>query len=259
MVGGANVPEHLDAPAADRADLDSVIRAGRAIAIYPEIVPGNPWGAAHVIRFLLNKPGIASRDQSGTYGDADFFIAFDRSHAPAGRSSFDLFVPLVDRRFYHTAAQQRRRTGFVLCARRPPPAEFRLPPWVSPVTMVTPQQPKTHAELGSIYRRSRALIAYERTSAIYEALACGCPVLCISSNVFKQETFQLRFGGAGLCWVLDSAALTSATASVPEFAAAYTAIETDFPRRVEGVFTHIVADIESSPSPARQASRSLGP
>lgn len=210
------------------------------ICVYPEITKGNVREARHVVRFLLNRPGVAQTDAAGTYGPQDFFVHFDKNHVPAGRQSQDLYTPLVDRRHYHRHGEAKVRSGFVVCARRNPQRPIPLPDWAKPIEFVMPAQPKTHAELGDIYRSAKAFIAYERTTAIYEAMSCGCPVVCLESDVFNQATFQPRFEGAGMSWNFSEAGIAEASKTVDRFNQIYAGIEASYPARVEEVFLNIL-------------------
>lgn len=235
------VPEHLLAPiTSDEGGARIAEPDSEAVVVYPEIISGNRLGGRHVIRYLLNRPGIITPDRTGSYGRDDFIITFDKNHVPEGRQYFDLFMPLVDRRHYHLGSGSGTREGFVVCSKRAPEQPIVLPKWATPLTLVVPSQPRTHAQLGNLYRSSRALIAYERSSVIYEALSCGCPVIGISSTVFNKDTYQARFGGAGMTWGFDEAELARATAEVGRFVEVYQQIESDFPRRVEDVFLQIL-------------------
>ncbi|WP_421761006.1 hypothetical protein [Devosia sp.] len=237
---GGGVPSHLIAPTGSDLPGDKVL------AIYGEAQPGNVFGAAHVTRFLLNKPGVLAEDVTPTYGPDDFIISFDKSHVPPGRSSFDMFVPLVDRRYYFREEPGRKRNGFVLCSKRKPSQPLPIPSWATPLTLVLPHRPRTHEQLGEIYRSCRAMIAYERSSAIYEALACGCPVIGIPSEEFNPQTYQPRFAGAGITWEFAEDAIAEAERATLRFAEAYREIERSFPEHVETTFMAILQSIVAS-------------
>jgi len=84
------------------------------------------------------------------------------------------------------------------------------------------------------------MVAHERTTAIYEAQCCGCPVLCIPSDVFQEATYQRRFEGAGLAWTPTRDSITRATRTVPRFIALYNRLEASFDRRIRAAFDPIV-------------------
>jgi O-antigen biosynthesis protein len=230
-------PSHLNTPTArppNGPDDDAVV-------VYYEGVPGNPWRARHVVRYLLNKPGVASNDRTVLYEPSDIILTFDKSHVPPGYQSFDLYMPLVDRRHYYPPEENSQRSGFVICSKSKPDKPLVLPTWCTPLTLALPHRPRTHEALGELYRSSRAMIAYGRTTAIYEALSCGCPVLAISSPIFNQESFQPRFGGAGITWDLSEEGLRGAAADVSRFAAVYKKIEEDFPRHLNETMLEILS------------------
>ncbi len=210
------------------------------ICIYPEISRGNPRSARHVVRFLLNRPGLAQLDAVATYGPQDFFVHFDKNHVPAGRQSQDLYTPLVDRNCYHRNGEAKVRSGFVVFGWRDSSLSLNLPDWATPVEKVTRLNPKTHEQLGDIYRSARAFVALQRTTAIYEAIACGCPVVCQQSRGFSQATFQPRFEGAGMSWNFTEAGIEEASRTVDRFNEIYAGIEASYPARVEEVFLNIL-------------------
>lgn len=210
------------------------------ICVYPEVFVGNVRQAHHVVRFLLNRPGVVGTDVAASYGPQDFFVHFDKSHVPAGRRSQDLYTPVVDRAHYHRHGEAKERSGFIGCVRRDPPQPLHVPSWAQPIQFVMPANPKTHAELGELYRSAKAFVAYERTTAIYEAIACGCPVVCQESDVFNQATFQPRFEGAGMSWNFTEAGIDEASRTVDRFNEIYAGIEATYPDRVEEVFLNIL-------------------
>lgn len=222
------------------------------IVVYSEVQPANVREANHVVRFLLNKPGVAMTNVASTYGPHDFFVHFDANHVPEGRQSQDLYTPLVDRQFYHREGEATDRQGYVLCTKRHTTPPIAIPDHLRPLTVVSPPNTMTHDQLGDLYRRSRAFIAFERTTAIYEALSCGCPVICFATDVFNRSTFQPRFGGAGLTWDFTPEAIAQAMSTVGRFNEIYEAIERDYPARVEAVFLNILRE-----AAARDAVRSL--
>src|SRR5258706_9916148 len=50
--------------------------SGDWTAVYPEIVHGNPWGAPHVVRWVLNTPGLLGGD--ATYDPSETVVTFSR-------------------------------------------------------------------------------------------------------------------------------------------------------------------------------------
>ncbi len=229
---------YLDAATRDRHAAAGIVR----IAVYPEVVAGNPFGAEVVVRYLLNRPGFLVPGVQATYGAGDIFLTFDADHVPSGKTGVDLFMPLVDRSVYYPPALPTQRCGTVVFANRQDASDLAatLPAWLRPVTAVSMLATLSAHELGNLYRSAAAMVTRERSTAIYEALCCGCPVICIASEGFQENTYQRRFERAGLAWEVTRDALARATATVSRFIALYDNLEASLDRRIRAVFDPIV-------------------
>jgi hypothetical protein len=215
----------------------------KPIAVYPEVIAGNPIGAPFVVRFLLNMPGYLVPGVEYSYAAEDLYLCFDPSYAPPGRPAFDLYMPLVDRSSYFPPPAGAVRQGFVIFTNRREPDASALPEWVSPAVVVSLRAPRPHAELADLYRRSLAMVTWERSSAIYEALCCGCPVICIADGPFRQATYQRRFGGAGLVWGWQRDRLAQAATEVARFDRLYRDLEESLDQRIRTAFDSIIGHI----------------
>ncbi len=222
--------------------LDSEIRnahkqAGREpIAVYPEVVVGNPIGAPFVVRFLLNKPGYLVPGAELSYGAQDLYVCFDLGYAPAGRPAFDLYIPLVDKSVYFPPAAGEPRKGFVIFSHHEKSELSALPDWIDPIVEVSMDAPRSHEELAEIYRSAIAMVTRERSAAIFEALCCGCPVIGLPNGSFTEATYQRRFGGAGLVWGLDQDQLAQASVNTKQFEGMYEALDANLDDRVRIAF-----------------------
>ena len=219
-----------------------------SIAIYPEVVVGNPLGSRFVARYLLNRSGLLLPAAVAEYGVEDIFLAFDPDHLPPGKIGVDLFMPLVDRRHYHPPTGQTERSGAVVFAHRrnADAIAAALPPWLLPVTIVSMSVPREPQTLAELYRGAACMIIGERSTAIYEALCCGCPVIGIPSDVFNATTYQRRFKGAGIAWTTTRDALLEATATLPQFIAKYDSLDASIDHRIQDVFDPIVRCAEDA-------------
>ncbi|MPZ36864.1 MAG: hypothetical protein GEU95_02180 [Rhizobiales bacterium] len=243
-------PRKSDAPLPVRYLSPSIIkqqkRQGREpIVVYPEITAGNPRGARFVVRYLLNKPGFLEPGAELSFGNDDYFLDGAREHAPAGVRSFDLFMPLVDRTVYFPRYAPSSRNGFAVFSHRAVIDTAAFPEWVRPYTVLSIREPRSHAELGALYRQSRAMVTFERTSAIFEALSCGCPVICIGNDRdnFKEETWHPRFRDAGLIWGWREADLEAAAGKTARFRALYRELENNLDDRIQSAFDWILDDV----------------
>lgn len=238
-----------DAPLAVRYLSRSIVKQQKRerrqpIVVYSEVVIGNPRKARFVVRYLLNKPGFINPGSELSYGQNDYFIDGAREHAPPGVRSFDLFMPLVDRSVYFPPASGSRREGFAIFTSRSVVDPATFPEWLRPYTVLSIKDPRSHAELGALYRQSRAMVTFERTSAIFEALSCGCPVICIgkSSHNFTEGTWQPRFRDTGLIWGWREDELEAAAAKTARFMAIYSELEGNLDDRICAAFDWIIED-----------------
>ena len=222
-----------------------LIERREPIVVYPEVFEGNPLDSRIVVRYLLNKPGHLTPGVTETYTDTDFFFHFAEENAISCTRSFDMFMPLVDRRFYYPPTAEIRRRGFIVYSNRAKVNIADLPPWVRPLTVVSMDNPRSHAELGDLYRHSRAVVCRERGTAIFEALYCGCPVICLEGEHFADGSFHRRFQGAGLIWGWREGDLKSAAAETEKFRTLYASLEKTTQERVESAIRAITRDFAS--------------
>ncbi len=249
-----DIPKKQEAPVPVRYLTRDIVkqqrREGREpIVVYPEITVGNPRGARFVIRYLLNRPGFFSPGVESSFGKDDYFIDGAREHAPPGVRSFDLFMPLVDRSHYFppptgSPRQGFARHGFTVFTNRAVVDPASFPDWLRPLIVLSMKEPRSHAELGALYRQSRAMVTFERTSAIFEALSCGCPVICIGrdSDNFSEDAWQQRFRDTGLVWGWHEDELEAAAAKTARFMAIYTDLENSLDDRIRLAFDWVMAD-----------------
>jgi hypothetical protein len=212
------------------------------VQVYPEAIGGNPENAKFVVRYLLNKPGLLAGEWSP--GKDDYFLTYAPEHVPDQKQAFDLFMPLVDRSIYFPPASDQPRDGFaIFLNRRPPPDPSCLPNWLRPQIFLSLKQPRSHLEVAQVYRRSRAMVIGERSSAIFEALSCGCPVVGIENENFNVATYQPRFRDCGIVWGFHDDRLIRATTQIGEFERRYSELERNLDRRITGAFDFIICDV----------------
>lgn len=170
---------------------DEIVQRHRAadlspIAVYPEVVTGNPLGVAVVSRWLLNLPGHLGGENSFPAADLIFHY---RGVILNSDSSDRLDMPLVDRRIFNNNTPEAERNGFAYYAAK----YLHFQNKISRAVISNPRGtslalniPRSHQEIADILRRSEAFYIYEPSTMIYEALACGCPVAYVNSPYLDQ-------------------------------------------------------------------------
>ncbi len=191
------VPPQLRTPLLDSNTLIKHFLTGRTpIAVYPEVVAGNPVRLPVVARWLLHKPGHFSG--VADYDADDLFFHFMNWVVPddmKGRSA-QLTVPITDPTIFNNKnnPHDRQRQGVCYYAHKLGLLGGEVDPEIKRHgTSLGVEHPHTREELASILRRSEALYCYEHSALIEEALRCGCPVILVSSAYcnWKKEGGEL--------------------------------------------------------------------
>lgn len=176
-----------------RLTLDIVRRhylAGREpIALYPEVVAGNPLAAPIVARWLLNRPGHIGGDTH--FHGSDLIFHFARWCVPEGtQDTAILNLPTVDTAIFNNKENPRdsQRKGFCYYANKFLVAGGRIAPEIATSALsLGLETPRAAPELAEIFRQSEALLCYELSSMIPEALSCGCPVLIVPGDYWDEH------------------------------------------------------------------------
>lgn len=163
------------------------------IAVYPEVVSGNPLRAKHVARWVLNIPGLIGGDT--TYDDSEtvFFapqltgsdyLREAAQKAANGREVFPLQTSVHEPHlFYPTQRTDRKGTcwfvykgaeAFTKSGHLYPTNEWRL---------IDRSAPLSRVELADLFHRSEAFYSWDAHSGITrEAALCGCPTWIVGGD-----------------------------------------------------------------------------
>lgn len=172
-----------------------------AIAIYPEIVSGNPFGTRCVARYLLAEPG---RIEGNTIDlqPSDLVFAFGPTLVPAGWQADLLRMPLVDTRIFNSdGVDDARRSGTAVFINRHLVRGGSLHPVTADSIEISNRVPERSAhELAALFRQVECVYLYEWSTAAFEALLCGCPVVCILNDASMPKAERWVMDGKGIAW-----------------------------------------------------------
>lgn len=157
------------------------------IMVYPEVVSGNPLKMPFVVRWLLNKPGILSRDNR--FAESDMLFTYDKAFFDESLGISHLSIPAADLSVFNNSENplDLEREGACYYAHKYLAAGGQLTEHVLGATSLCQDKQLTPQEIAQILRRSSCLYCYEPTALITEALLCGCPVVMIPSPYLEKN------------------------------------------------------------------------
>jgi hypothetical protein len=143
--------------------------APNGIVVYPESIGGNPFGARHVVRYVLFYPGKIG---SGTteYDPAELVVYYgDRFRIGPGPV---VIIAATDASLFYDTHEPKTRDVVFVCKGDPSAA-----PWPGGATRITQWWPPTREETAALLRSARRVYSYDSCSAILlESTLCGAEV-----------------------------------------------------------------------------------
>jgi hypothetical protein len=176
------------------------------VVVFPEVVSGNPLAAPHVVRYVMNHPGLLAGDTR--YADGEVVIYYDdwlRKSAsqatPIYYAAKDglldqehrLCISVIDPSEFYSDCSVPKKHDATYVGRGEPliSARFTRKEFSDtslPVYPITRNDPPTRWELGNFLRATRTLYTMDSRSAIcVEAKACGAKVVYVTGAVEHAE------------------------------------------------------------------------
>ena len=148
---------------------------GEYIAVYPEIVPGNPWNAPHVARWVLNTPGKLGGDTS--YPPSEMVFSWDKQYLDAPL----LWLPAFETDIYYDRGYPRSGS---LCYVGKGARTQSLGD-----TEITHEMRLDRDRLADALNRAEVLYSFDDTTAMVAiAKLCGCPVVIVPTGQRQEPT-----------------------------------------------------------------------
>jgi len=171
-----------------------------AIVVYPEVIDNNPLNAAHVVRWLLHKPGFHTGRVN--FGPDDKFFFFQAAfNDPALNPHPDNLLKTVyirDDIYQQTNAGPRSGTCYILRKGKGRPIEHSLENSVLVDDL-------SHRELAAVFNRVEMCISYD-TYTLYSAFAamCGCTSVVVPQpGMTKEDWYPDERDRYGQAWGFD--------------------------------------------------------
>lgn len=188
--------DHLRTPQLDKKIIEKHKNSNRPpIAVYPEIVSGNPLNAPTVARWLLNQPGHLGGEKK--FDGNEVIFRFDEWIKTENQPTEILWIPSIDKRIFNNKNNKHDKNRFGICyyANKFLIAGGKIDQKIiSNGISLCHDTPRTHEEIAEILRRSTALYCHEHSAIIQESLACGCPVIMVTSDYLHESDWADAFG-----------------------------------------------------------------
>lgn len=169
----------------------------KLIAIYPEVVLGNPLKANHVVRWVLNSPGEIKRDTTSTWLDSDLVYKFIKAFTTPPKLKVKGELRCWVNEFSKFKSEEGVRQGCVYITRK----SRKIPLDSHPSDCVLVDKFLTDLDkLIDILSTSNLFISYDMYT-YYSLIAalCGCDSIVIphegvNKEIWKSEAPSLKYG-----------------------------------------------------------------
>jgi glycosyltransferase involved in cell wall biosynthesis len=228
-------------------------RAGREpIVIYPEVIADNPMQARHVVRYLLNVPGLLTGEQI-RWRDDDIIYTHGQVVVPENMQAKLLRIPLINTRIFNReGVDDSQRSGCLLWIHRYLDRGGQLLPDTEGFTEISYRVGyRTPEELAKLYRSAQFLYAYEPSTACYEALMCGCPVVYLPNDILLTKPALGNLTEAGSAWGNTPEQIAHARRTVHEIPRIYAELEKAFWDELNDFITDTQQRVRLAGKPSR--------
>lgn len=184
------------------AAINSIYSDMDFIAIYPEIVTGNPFGAKHIVRYIMNKPGV----MGGTTANGQFIPGPTEFDKPDQLYYFSrlfgegnyLFLPILNLFLFKDQGKKRTKTAYFIGKGK----DEGLHPMDA--YQINRAFARDQQALADLLNECEVLYCYDPVTAMTElARLCGCRIVMVNP-VYSKDQFKLYEPGMnGISWGKD--------------------------------------------------------
>lgn len=197
----------MNVPVASRTILES------AIVVYPEIVPGNPLRARHVVRWLLHRPGFFG---DGSSFPADEYLVYFHQAFTEGVHGIDddavLRIRWIRDDVYFDRGHSERAGNCRMVRKGKQHGHSAVPINDDAILL----DGKSHEEIAAVFNEAKRFYCHDpRTMYLYYAALCGCIPIIVPEpgKTFEdlrpreEERWGIAYGVEGIEWAQDTRAL----------------------------------------------------
>lgn len=167
--------------------------SGDWIAIYPEIVKGNPWKAPRVVRYVLNNPGKLGGDK--TYDPSEIVYVYSELFNDIGvPPERIMYLPAIELDIYFDRHLPRDIEVFYVGKGK---QTRDLPGAIE----ITNDLKRDQALLAETLNRATVMHCFDNVTAmVLIARLCGCGVSIIPNGEYDWSQYDRWVGWDGLRW-----------------------------------------------------------
>jgi hypothetical protein len=206
------------------------------IVVYPETFQIAKFSAPVRVRYILNYDDLLFK--SDPLNDDDHLIAYSENIAnklQTSKTISTIFIPVSDPTFYHPPAVEHRNGGVYYAGKY----KYHFSGITYPITAGLPEI--TRDQLGSqtpeqireLFQSCEFFYCYEDSALALEAILCGCPVVFLPNEHFKEALGAKELGGLGFAWSDTPEQLAHAKATIKEARERYFFLLLDVDRAVK--------------------------
>lgn len=177
-----------------------------SIAIYPEIIHGNPAEAQTVVRYILNKPGtMGASDGMGkfvpgptAFAESDRLYYFSKLFGETKDVNHYLFLPILNLHLFTNQHKKRDKTAYFVGK------GINTYEHPKDAILIDRKFAKDQQALADLLNECEVLWCYDPVTAMTEvARLCGCRVVMVNP-VYTRDEFQVYEAGMnGISWGSD--------------------------------------------------------
>jgi O-antigen biosynthesis protein len=169
---------------------------GDCIVVYPEIVTGNPMGAKHVVRYVLNTPGFNGVGDS-IYADSELVFVYNKALLTAAQSATSqkiddsrlMEISIIEPWLFQPKPEVQKVYDVVfwigkgIAAAQESMDKIQAYLKGKNYLQITYNLPSTREGLALLFQSSHELLTTDDfTAMIPEAMLCGCKATIMTPN-----------------------------------------------------------------------------